>query len=89
MVYELIAESDWGAFAERFQLSPREAQIARCLIDGATERSIASELSLSEHTVHTYVGRIYRKGGVGNRHALTISVFALCRRALLPVGASP
>ena len=42
-------------------LTLRESEIADLIARGLTNRSIASELSISERTVATHVGRILRK----------------------------
>lgn len=46
------------------------------VFDGDTEASIADELGISSHTVHTYLVRLYRKLKVSNRCELLIRVFA-------------
>ena len=48
-------------------LSPREAQIAVLIADGATNRLIASVLDISLWTVSTHIRRIFAKLGVNNR----------------------
>lgn len=49
--------------------SPRESQILRLLVDGATSRQVAEQMFLSEATVKTYLNRLYRKLGVNDRAA--------------------
>jgi len=51
-------------------LSARELQVAERLATGATTRQIASDLSLSQHTVLSHVRHIYDKWGISNRRAL-------------------
>ncbi|MDH5196628.1 MAG: helix-turn-helix transcriptional regulator [Gemmatimonadota bacterium] len=48
-------------------MSHREAEIALLVLEGRTEGDVARILSLSVHTVHTYVGRVYRQLAVRNR----------------------
>jgi DNA-binding NarL/FixJ family response regulator len=76
---ELLQEDEWTRVADRLELSPREGEVAHCLLDGDVERTIAKELALSTHTVHSYVWRIYRKAGVRSRQGLTIRVFGVVR----------
>jgi DNA-binding NarL/FixJ family response regulator len=45
----------------------RERQVASLLTDGLTARAIASRLGISERTVNTHVGSLYRRLGVNNR----------------------
>lgn len=48
-------------------LSAREREVAEGLAAGLTRVSVAEKLGLSPHTIHTMLGRIYRKLGVKNR----------------------
>lgn len=48
-------------------LSAREMQVVRSAASGKTNRAIASELHLSEHTVKNYLFRAFEKLGVSNR----------------------
>jgi DNA-binding CsgD family transcriptional regulator len=52
------------------QLSPRLRETLQCLLDGNSEKSIATRLSLSPHTVHGYVKLIYRHFQVKSRAQL-------------------
>jgi len=51
-------------------LSARELQVAERLASGATTKQIASDLSLSQHTVLSHVRHIYEKWGISSRRAL-------------------
>ncbi len=42
-------------------LTARERDVLRRLATGLPEKELAAELALSPHTVHTHVGKIYRK----------------------------
>ncbi len=48
-------------------LSPREEEILNLLYEGATYKEISKALSISVHTVHTYIKRIYEKLHVKSR----------------------
>lgn len=48
-------------------LTRREAQVLQLVAEGRTNHMIASELSLSERTVHRHVSNIFVKLGVGSR----------------------
>jgi ATP/maltotriose-dependent transcriptional regulator MalT len=56
-------------------LSAREAEVLRLVASGKTNRDIAVELVLSEHTVGRHLQNIYGKIGVGSRAAATAFVF--------------
>ncbi len=53
-------------------LTMRELQVARCAAKGKTNKAIASELGLSEHTVKNYLFRAFEKLGVSNRVELLL-----------------
>ena len=57
---------DRGAAAET-GLSPRELDVLALIVEGRTNREIASELFISEKTVSVHVSRILAKLGVANR----------------------
>ncbi len=48
-------------------LSKREEQVLHLLADGLSNRELAAELKLSEHTVKNHLFRIFDKLGVSNR----------------------
>jgi two-component system, NarL family, nitrate/nitrite response regulator NarL len=48
-------------------LTERELQVVRCAAKGKTNKIIASELGLSEHTIKNYLFRAFDKLGVSNR----------------------
>jgi DNA-binding NarL/FixJ family response regulator len=58
-------------------LTERELQIVRCAAAGKTNRSIASELALSEHTIKNYLFRIFEKIGVSSR--IELLFYLTCR----------
>jgi DNA-binding NarL/FixJ family response regulator len=51
-------------------LTRREEEVASLVARGLTNRQIASELSISEHTAATHVGKILRKLGLSSRSQL-------------------
>lgn len=55
------------AEAQEGELTRREKEIALLMASGLTNRLIARELSISERTVATHVGRILKKLGVDSR----------------------
>lgn len=49
------------------QLTRRELQVVQCAAQGKTNKAIAQELGLSEHTVKNYLFRAFEKVGVSSR----------------------
>lgn len=56
-------------------LTPREEQVVALVAEGLSNRHIARELSLSEHTVKKYLFRIFEKLGVSTRVELVLYAF--------------
>jgi two-component system, NarL family, nitrate/nitrite response regulator NarL len=64
-------------------LSKREIEVAQHAVQGLTNKQIASQLQLSEHTVKNYLFRIFEKLGVSNRMELLFLLSARDKDALL------
>ncbi len=64
-----------AASAGTHGLSPRELEVLRLVAAGNTNRQIASELVVSEHTVARHVQNIFTKLGVSTRTAATAFAF--------------
>jgi len=65
----------WQAIAGRLQLSPREVEIATCVVGDLKESAIARRIGISTHTVHTHLERLYHKLSVNSRVELVVRVF--------------
>jgi DNA-binding NarL/FixJ family response regulator len=53
-------------------LTYREEQVMALVADGLTNRDVATELGLSEHTIKKYLFRIFDKLGISNRVELVL-----------------
>lgn len=62
---EMISKTDNGN--QRPQLSNRQRQVLNCLVQGMSNKEIARELNLSEHTTKTHVATVFKILGVSNR----------------------
>ena len=56
----------------REMLTPREQQVVALAAEGLSNRDIARELDLSEHTIKKYLFRIFDKLGVSSRVELVL-----------------
>jgi two-component system, NarL family, response regulator DegU len=56
-------------------LTPREEQVVALVAEGLSNRDIAGELALSEHTVKKYLFRIFDKLGISTRVELVLYAF--------------
>ena len=55
------------------RVTVREAAVVRLAIEGLSNREIAQQLTLTEHTVKNYLFRVFDKLGVSNRVELVLS----------------
>jgi DNA-binding NarL/FixJ family response regulator len=53
-------------------VTPREEQVVALVAEGLSNRQIAEELGLSEHTVKKYLFRIFDKLGISTRVELVL-----------------
>jgi DNA-binding CsgD family transcriptional regulator len=75
--YRWVAVQRDDPWPEEVSLSPREAEIARMVAAGLTNRAIATVLDISPWTVGTYLRRIFGKLDVNSRAAMTAAVARL------------
>jgi two-component system, NarL family, nitrate/nitrite response regulator NarL len=55
------------------RITRREAAVVRLAVEGLSNREIAQQLALTEHTVKNYLFRVFDKLGVSNRVELVLS----------------
>jgi DNA-binding NarL/FixJ family response regulator len=65
-------------------LTDREHEIVQAIFDDRAEASIARELGISAHTVHSHVERIYQKCRVNSRVSLVLRIVNEHIRACAP-----
>jgi DNA-binding NarL/FixJ family response regulator len=64
-----------ASHADRHGLTARELQVLRLVADGKSNRQIAEELCISDHTARRHLQNIFRKLGVASRAAATAFAF--------------
>jgi DNA-binding CsgD family transcriptional regulator len=67
-------------------LTPSEIRVAELAAEGLTNREVAQALFVSEKTVETHLGRVYRKLDIKSRHALPAALAERQAAAAEPVG---
>lgn len=56
------------------ELTPREREIVRLIVDGASNKEVASSLNISERTVKGHLSNVFQKLGVTDRLKLMLYV---------------
>lgn len=70
------------ALRERHGLTAREAEVARLLALGLSNKQIAERLYLSPHTVRTHAQHVFQKLGIHSRNALALRLLEHARKPL-------
>jgi ATP/maltotriose-dependent transcriptional regulator MalT len=80
----ILADDVWRMIANSLHISHRELQIIQGIFDDRKESAIADDLTISVHTVHTHLGRLYRKLGVSTRVGLVVCILSEYLSSLSP-----
>ena len=72
----ILPNDAWSVVAKSLQISNRELEIIQGIFDDQKEFTIARELTISVHTVHSHLERLYRKLGVSSRVELVVRIFS-------------
>jgi DNA-binding CsgD family transcriptional regulator len=83
------SDGQWRAVADRLNLSDRELEIVRGVLDDRKQSSIAAQLGISSHTVHTYLVRLYLKLRVSSRMELAMRVIGQFQTEPPPTASEP
>ena len=71
----VLTDHAWSRVGASLLISGCQLEVVRLVFEGATEVSIAGELGISQHTVHTHINRIHHKLEVGDRVELVMRIF--------------
>ncbi|MBK9709856.1 MAG: response regulator transcription factor [Kouleothrix sp.] len=78
---ERMSETERGE-----DLSGRELEVLRLLVEGASNKAIASQLNLSENTIKSHISHLFGKLGVQSRAE---AVAVALQRGLVPMRGEP
>jgi DNA-binding NarL/FixJ family response regulator len=70
----MFTEREWGMIGRELGLSVRELQVAQGVFDDMKELAIAHQLGIAKTTVHSHVGRLYKKLQVKNQAQLVLRI---------------
>jgi len=66
--------SETSADDSRAELTQREREIVRLIVEGASKKEVASSLNISERTVKGHLSNVFQKLGVTDRLKLMLYV---------------
>ncbi len=72
----MLSWQAWNEIAKSLQLSRRQLQIIRAVLDDDKESAMAATMGISSHTVHTHLERIYCRLQVHDRLELVLLILA-------------
>jgi DNA-binding NarL/FixJ family response regulator len=78
----LLDRKQWTYLSRRYDLTPREVQIAELVCQGLRQGSIAGQLRIQPGTVKTHIRNIYRKVKVRNKMNMLLRFVAEAQGAL-------
>ena len=71
----LLDKKQWSYVQSRYELTPRESEIAALICQGLRNGSIAKSLRIKPGTVKTHTRNIYRKVRVKSKIAMLLRFF--------------
>jgi len=77
----LLDRRQWSYLSRRYDLTPREVQIAELVCQGLRHGNIAGQLSIQPGTVKTHIRNIYRKVKVRNKMNMLLRFVSEARAA--------
>lgn len=69
---DLLTEKQWSYLERRYQLTPRELEVAKLVCKGLTNEKIAEKLQISYRTVKVHLHSIFGKSKVHNRISILV-----------------
>ena len=76
---ELFSDGDWARAQQYLELSPRQTEIVRHILQGKSDKQIAVDLGISLATVRTHLRRLFAKHNLNDRLELTLLMLATLR----------
>ncbi len=84
-----FSEREWAHLKEHLRLPPRQAEIARHILCGQSDKQIAREMGISLGTVRTHLSRLLGRFGLGDRVELLLYLLACLRQQCYPLDETP
>jgi DNA-binding NarL/FixJ family response regulator len=76
---ELFSDEEYARAARQLGLSPRQTDIVKRVLQGKSDKQIASELGITLSTVRTHMCRLFQKYNLDDRMELVLMVLTCLR----------
>jgi DNA-binding NarL/FixJ family response regulator len=76
----LFAAEEWRRIVQHLALSPRQAEVAACILQSKQDKEIAALLGISKATVRTYFNRCKQQLDAVDRVGVACRIFEAFRR---------
>lgn len=73
--YQTFSKTVWDSIKQTLSFSGRQEQICKLLLNGASDKQIASALGIGLPTVRTHLSRLFLKMHVQDRCELVLKLF--------------
>jgi DNA-binding NarL/FixJ family response regulator len=77
---EIFSESEWVELVRDLCLPPRQAEVAKHLLLGQSDKQIAIAMQISVAAVRAHLSRLFSKFGLQDRTELILYMFIHFRR---------
>lgn len=77
---KLFSQDEWERIVGALGFSPRQEQVARCLLSGMADREISGRIGISLPTVRTHMWRMFEKYDLASRVDLVLLIFHAFRK---------
>ena len=71
-----FSDRAWAGIVKKLGVSPREGEVARCVLAGLRDWQIAEKLGVSLSTIQTHMCRIYKRLAIHRRTELVKRIFS-------------
>jgi len=75
---ELMAQPAAVPERKTYGLTPRDLEVVTCIVEGCSNRDIATQFTISEETVKRHLSNVFDKTGVSTR--LELALFAIAHK---------
>ena len=72
ITHEILSNHQWKDAIQALNLPPRLSAVVALVMQGKSDKQIATTLQISRHTVRTYLTRLYQRYGVEDRVTLVL-----------------